>query len=399
MSIFKKQKGTVTIMAAVMLPVVLAFTGIAVDIGRLYVEKAKLQNLADAAATSALVEMRKTEIVNPLIGKTKKYKEGSGTLTTNIPIGAISDNSDVVEVIKDAVNAAAYDYLAKNGHLGTFNDSKSKVETVFYTTKTSDPVVITDGTKTYNQRYYYEVILSKEFPVFFARIIHPKDVRVRAGAVCMIDIEEIIEKMTYAKALEKWGKLSWDELRDIPPSDRLDMDIVALTNLAKNIIGKDAEFMLNELGLNITGDVNKDLLIGHYLEGTDATGAVQSSYTPNKDTKSINAGDKIMSWLQGDYTSNQAFEGEATQQRYLFSDYATGLDKNGTIRKDPKAGIKLKFKSQDDPNNPGQKIVTEVKIAINPRDANNGSAPLAVKATLNTDNSDVSWAGNSTFTW
>ena len=61
MIIFKKQKGAVTVMAAVMLPVVLAFTGIAVDIGRLYVEKAKLQNLADAAATSALVEMKKTK--------------------------------------------------------------------------------------------------------------------------------------------------------------------------------------------------------------------------------------------------------------------------------------------------------------------------------------------------
>lgn len=382
MSIFKKQKGAVTIMAAVMLPVVLAFTGIAVDIGRLYVEKAKLQNLADAAATSALVEMRKTEIVK--IGKTKKYKEGSGTLTTNIPIGAISDNSDVVETIKNSVNAAAYDYLAKNGHLGTFNDSKSKVETVFYTTKTSDPVVNTEDVKIYNQRYYYEVILSKEYPVFFARVIHPKDVKVRAGAVCMIDIEEIIEKMTYAKALEKWGKLSWNELRDIPPSERLDMDIVALTNIVKNIIGKDLNYIKEQLGLSSASNA----LLGHYLEGLDATGAVKTSYTPNKDNKI--EGDKIMSWMQGDYTSDQAFEGEATQQRYLFSDYAIGLDKNGQLRSDPKAGIKLWFTPTTDPNT-GKQIITYARVSINPADSNNGSAPLSVQATLNTSNSDVSW--------
>lgn len=398
MSIFKKQKGTVTIMAAVMLPVVLAFTGIAVDIGRLYVEKAKLQNLADAAATSALVEMRKTEIVNPLIGKTKKYKEGSGTLTTNIPIGAISDNSDVVEVIKDAVNAAAYDYLAKNGHLGTFNDSKSKVETVFYTTKTSDPVVITDGTKTYNQRYYYEVILSKEFPVFFARIIHPKDVRVRAGAVCMIDIEEIIEKMTYAKALEKWGKLSWNELREIPPSERLDMDILALTNIAKNIIGKDTDFLKNELGY--TWENKDNILLGHYWEGSskspytystaelDSADAVNSFYVVNKDYPK--AGDKIMSWLQGDYSSDQAFDGAGS--RYLFSDYAIGLKSNGQMRTGDnlKDGLKLYYKTGFDPAT-NKRIVTEVTVRINPADSNNGSAPLSVTGTLVPSNNAITW--------
>ena len=395
MSIFKKQKGAVTIITAVMLPVVLAFTGIAVDIGRLYVEKAKLQNLADAAATSALVEMRKTNLVDKNIGKTMKYKIGSGTLTTTIPIGALSDNSDVIVAIRDDVNAAAYDYLTKNGHLGTFNDSKSKVETVFYTTKTSNPVVVTDDARTYNERYYYEVILSKEFPVFFARIIHPKDVRVRAGAVCMIDIEEIIEKMTYAKALEKWGKLSWNELREIPPSERLDMDILALTNIAKHIIGKDKDFLETELGY--TWDNKDNILIVHYWEGSskspytysaaelDSADAVNSFYIANN-----KAGDKIMSWLQGDYSSDQAFDGAGS--RYLFSDYAIGLKSNGQMRTGDnlKDGLKLYYKTGFDPAT-NKRIVTEVTVRINPADSNNGSAPLSVTGTLVPSNNAITW--------
>ena len=386
MSIFKRQKGAVTVMAAVLLPVILAFTGIAVDIGRLYVEKAKLQNLADAAATSALVEMKKT----------KKYKEGSGTLTTTIPIGAISDNSETVAEIRDVVDAAAYDYLEKNAHLGTFEGSKSKVETEFYTLKNSDPAIDTVDYKYYDYRYYYEVILSKRFPVYFARIIHPKDVLVRAGAVCMIDIMEPNEKMKYAEALKKWGKLSWNELREIPSSERLDMDIIALTFIAQHILGQDMDFLETELGYKDNSKSN--LLLGHYWEGNskapytystadlDSADAVNSFYKANN-TK---AGEKIMSWLQGNYSSDEAFNGEGS--RYLFSDYAIGLRTDGKMRTGDnlKDGIKLAYNTGIDPST-NKRIVTKVTIEINPGDKNNGSEPLAVTGTLVPSNKAITW--------
>ena len=386
MRIFKKQKGAVTVMAAVLLPVILAFTGIAVDIGRLYMEKAKLQNLADAAATSALVEMKKT----------KKYKEGSGTLTTTIPIGAISDNSATVVEIRDVVDAAAYDYLEKNAHLGTFEGSKSKVQTEFYTLKNSDPAINTDDYKYYDYRYFYEVILSKRFPVYFARIIHPKDVLVRAGAVCMIDIMEPNEKMKYAEALKKWGKLSWNELREIPSSERLDMDIIALTFIAQHILGQDMDFLETELGYKDNSKSN--LLLGHYWEGNskapytystadlDSADAVNSFYKANN-TK---AGEKIMSWLQGNYSSDEAFNGEGS--RYLFSDYAIGLRTDGKMRTGDnlKDGIKLAYNTGIDPST-NKRIVTKVTIEINPGDKNNGSEPLAVTGTLVPSNKAITW--------
>lgn len=379
MSIFKKQKGAAMVITAVMLPVVLAFTGIAVDIGRLYVEKAKLQNLADAAAASALVEMRKTKIYYPGTGVLKyKYKEGTGTLTTTIPIGALSDNSTTVEEIRNAVNTAAYDYLAKNYHLGTFEDNKSKVETEFYTLKNSDPAVDTDDAKYYDYRYYYEVVLSKRFPVYFARIIHPKDVLVRAGAVSMIDIIEPTEKMKYAEALKVWGKLSLEELKKIPPAERLDMDLVALSALVGGMIGKDLDDTKKKLNLNSSNPSN--YLLGHYKEGTnpDNNDSVSSSYSAKNNTNDI-----VMNWLQGDYDSNKAFEGEATQQRYLFSDYATTHEN----------GIKLWFTTSPnpDPNQSGKRIITDVTVKINPLDAANGSGPLVVHASYNIDNSTISW--------
>lgn len=395
MIIFKKQKGAVTVMAAVMLPVVLAFTGIAVDIGRLYVEKAKLQNLADAAATAALVQMKKPET----------YKNSGllavdsvrGCLTTTIPIGALSDNSETVEAIRDAVNAAAYDYLAKNYHLGTFEDNKSKVETEFYTLKNSNPAANTDDVVSHNNTYYYEVILSKRFPVYFARIIHPKDVLVRAGAVCMLDIQEQTDKMKYAAALQEWGKKSWNELRQIPESARLDMDILALTLIAKNILGKDKAFLETELGYTANSVGGNGNLLGHYWEGTskspytyttadlDSPDAVNSFFKAN--TK---AGDKIMSWLQGNYSSDQAFNGEGS--RYLFSDYAIGLKSDGKTRtgENLKDGIKIKYNTAIDPST-NKRIVTEVTILINPGDINNGSAPLSVTGKLVPSNNAITW--------
>lgn len=395
MIIFKKQKGAVTVMAAVMLPVVLAFTGIAVDIGRLYVEKAKLQNLADAAATAALVQMKKPETYENS-GLTDVISI-SGGLTTTIPIGALSDNSETVEAIRDAVNAAAYDYLAKNYHLGTFEDNKSKVETEFYTLKNSNPAVNTDDVESHNNTYYYEVILSKRFPVYFARIIHPKDVLVRAGAVCMLDIQELTEKEKYANALREWGNLSWNALREIPPSKRLDMDILALTLIAKNILGKDKAFLETELGYTANSVGSNGNLLGHYWEGTskspytyttadlDSPDAVNSFFKAN--TK---AGDKIMSWLQGDYSSNQAFNGEGS--RYLFSDYAIGLKSDGKTRtgENLKDGIKIKYNTAIDPST-NKRIVTEVTIAINPGDINNGSAPLSVTGKLKPSNNAITW--------
>ena len=354
MKYLKKQKGAVMIMTAILMPIILAFTGIAVDIGRLYVEKAKLQNLADAAATGALVELKKTE----------HYVKGSGTLTPNIPIGALTDNSRI-EVMESA-NIGASPYLINNSDDTNLRVGGSGVTTTLYSLKNSD-------TGTVDFTYYYEVIVAKEYPVFFARFIHPNDVLVRAGAVCKIDVKEPVDVIDYAYALKNWSKLSTSELLAINSSKRLEVDVEALTNLANYFVSnndriRDIAFLKQQLGV----EGGSGLLLGHYEEHTDGTGLVTATYKPNNNTVGNTAGDKVIHWLQGDYdyTSTQSGTQEYSQ-RLFFSDYATTHED----------GIKISFKTGQDPNDSSRTIVKEVTVQINPAQAaTGGSGPLCVTA-------------------
>lgn len=53
----KHQRGTVAIIVGLALPVLIGFAGLALDLGRLYVEKTELQNAADACALAAAREL------------------------------------------------------------------------------------------------------------------------------------------------------------------------------------------------------------------------------------------------------------------------------------------------------------------------------------------------------
>ncbi|MBQ1866947.1 pilus assembly protein TadG-related protein, partial [Selenomonas sp.] len=44
------QKGAILILTALLLPMLICGTGLAVDLGNIYVQKTRLQNTADAAA-------------------------------------------------------------------------------------------------------------------------------------------------------------------------------------------------------------------------------------------------------------------------------------------------------------------------------------------------------------
>ena len=365
MGVLRKQNGAIAVMTGLLLPLMLVFTGIAVDIGRLYVEKAKLQNLADSAVTAALVEIRKT--------KPDFYVANSGVMRQTIPIGAISYNTSDEKSIKDDGDNAANIYLGKNIDAGTYNIPGLDVQTHIYATKSSEM----DG-DVMNYRYYYEVILGKEFPVYFARFVHPDDILVRAGAVCSIDIRDTTGLTTYLEALAKWGKLTKEQLKEINVKYRNKVDQEALANLGRYFIGQSLDFVKQELG-NPSGYNN--LLIGRYNDISDVQGVVATLYTYGDNNISKTLQEKTIHWMQGDYgnwvgnyDSSITFNND---QRYLFSDYAiekTGIQSsNGKYEK---GGIKLTLKIEND-------VVTKVQVKIDPLSSQEGSDVLQSTVTLN----------------
>ena len=79
MKSLNKQKGAITVLTALLFPLLLACTGMAVDIGRLYMEKSRLQNIADAAVLAGLAELKK----NPDFDLSKyKFEFNTGTIST-----------------------------------------------------------------------------------------------------------------------------------------------------------------------------------------------------------------------------------------------------------------------------------------------------------------------------
>lgn len=360
MDIFKKQKGAIAVMTGLLLPLMLVFTGIAVDVGRLYVEKAKLQNLADSAATAALVEIRKS---NPDF-----YVPNSATMRTTIPIGAISYNTDDEETIRNSGNSAANLYLGKNYEAGTYNIPGVDVQTQVYVLKSSEQ----DG-NVLNYRYYYEVILGKEFPVYFARFVYPDDILVRAGAVCSIDIKDTTGLTTYLQALQDWNKEKYktkEQLQKINVKFRNNVDQEALRNLGNYFLGQSEDFIKQELGWNNVS--NSDLLISRYNDRSEVEGFVSTELNAGS-TNAIQkkVGENVIHWMQGDYGN---WEGNydpkydfQNDQRYLFSDYA--LDCTSDTSK--KGGIKIRITFKD-------KVATKVEVKIDPASSSEGSDVLKV---------------------
>lgn len=323
------QKGVILVMTALLLPVMLAFTGIAYDFGRLYMEKARIQNVADAAALAGLVEFKRHE----------KYVDGTGRLVDKIPLAAVKDDTLSAEFM-ERVNAAADEYLEKNS--GTeFRIGSDRVKVDVYRIISEEDA---SGSAT-KYTYYYQVIVGRFFPVTFSRIVYPHDIEVRASAVCKVDISNVREKLTYAKAREMFGNIAnvpLDVLLAYDSSDRLDADIEALTRLAEYFLTMSKEDVTSLLGRSSVSNT----LLGHYEEVTGV-----SSYTKN-----FMEMDAFFKALTGN-----PYEVYDATQRYLFSDYAV----------QHKDGIKLWLTYTG--NN-----VSKVRVAVNPADTANGSGVLNV---------------------
>ena len=106
----RKEKGVILVVTALMLPVLLAFTGIAFDIGRLYLEKGRMQHMADAAVLAGLADIKKEQY----------YKKGSGKLVMTIPIGALPYSLDNTRELREHADTSGKDITVRAGAVCVF---------------------------------------------------------------------------------------------------------------------------------------------------------------------------------------------------------------------------------------------------------------------------------------
>ena len=418
------KKGSITVLTALLLPIMLAFTGFAVDVGRLYVEKAKLQNLADAAALAGFTQLKlDTSEANDFVLQ--------GNLIPNMPIGAITDistrfktideNNKIVECKPlDLANNGANRYLSLNsGDL--YSTSSSSVQTRLYHTANSQ---VEDS-------FYYEIIISADYPLYFAKIVYPEDsMQVRAGALVKFDrVEKEFDPATYIGFLRKYGRYTRRQLVDLPsswskyysygwnathfnPEDmhdnadfpnykRLEADKSALNNIADIFIGMSYDDLKSKVFVGRNDNdfkKGKDIILLNYHDHArveenynEATGEYSNpvfektengkKYTPSIYTEvsvgSNNYGytkDDVIHWMQGDYGNyKETLTDSNTKLNYTYSDgYQQGvryLFSNDVIvpyqekNTSTPINIKVSFNIEDDAST-GTKVVKGVKVKL-----------------------------------
>lgn len=181
---FKQQHGSIIIISALMLPLMLACLGFAYDFGNLYIHKTRLQNVADAAALAggrAYLESQKNTDVR-FRDKTDDMPDtedglysGAWKQKTYQP-GLGPDQIDSWEGRHTSADRAADINICNNiVNLGT----------VVKTDEFSHYALKSEGR---NYRVFYRIGLYEEVPLhFLSLVLNKKEQRVRAGAVVLID--------------------------------------------------------------------------------------------------------------------------------------------------------------------------------------------------------------------
>lgn len=183
----REERGVIFVLTALMLPVLLGFMGFAYDIGNLYMHKARLQNVADAAALAGgrafLESQNKTETatikkdtVDTLTGNNN---DAAGRSELAYGLGDNPKTKDRSSSKHADADIAADSYIYKNiVNLGTTIKSD----------KYSHYALLSTNNGSNAPKTFYRVGLYEDVPLYFLPvIIDKKEQRVRAGAVVLVD--------------------------------------------------------------------------------------------------------------------------------------------------------------------------------------------------------------------
>ena len=192
----KQQSGSILVISAMMLPLMLGCLGFAYDFGNLYIHKSRLQNIADAAALAggrAYLESRKKQEGRDTYdtmpssgvagggGRQVVTYEISGKMSVKNPDSGIHEGSRH----KDA-DRAADEYILKNiVNLGT---SIKSDQYSHYALQSIGGGNLDAANSVGSPKTFYRIGLFEEVPLHFLRLIfNKKEQRVRAGAIVLVD--------------------------------------------------------------------------------------------------------------------------------------------------------------------------------------------------------------------
>ena len=185
LQVLRKERGAIVMLTALLLPVLLGFTGFAYDIGNLYMHKARLQNVADAAAlaggraflasqTAANVADGTNDNIDPFPGEDEGRDELEYKMTDNpnTPKSRPESNHHAADKAADA-------YIIKNlTNLGTNVRNDKYSHYALYSV---------DNPENVEPKKFYRIGIYEDVPLYFLPVIFDKKVqRVRAGAVVLL---------------------------------------------------------------------------------------------------------------------------------------------------------------------------------------------------------------------
>lgn len=195
----KEERGAIFVLTALLLPIMFGCLGIAYDVGNIYIHKARLQNVADAAALAggrAYLESQK-KTTNQDTYDSPNDDNGRTAVVYKYTLGGEKNGRDGKDYVNNRNHAdadkAADDYIYKN----IYNLGKTVYADKFshYALKglTKNPVA--EGEESANPTYnstdateiFYRIGLYETVPLYFLPVITNKNQEtVRAGSVVVV---------------------------------------------------------------------------------------------------------------------------------------------------------------------------------------------------------------------
>ena len=193
----KKQRGAIFVLTALLLPIMFGCLGIAYDVGNIYMHKARLQNVADAAALAGgrayLESQAKTTGTKDDIDEDENHTGHGVKNPYTYTIAGINNRTGIDGITYDSrkhadADKAADDYIYKNIiNLGETIHADKYSHFALKGIKKNADAEGEETTYTSTDDVFYRVGLEETVPLHFLPVITNKNAEtVRAGSVVLV---------------------------------------------------------------------------------------------------------------------------------------------------------------------------------------------------------------------